>query len=242
MKSFWIALSTLTPFPAPVKNWTPKDLRTSLVFYPPIGAALGFLLFLHHLWPVPVSVQALFALLTWVLLTFSFHLDGLADCLDGWLGGRTPAQKFKIMKDPAIGTYGTVGVFLLLISKYVFLQLLFLKPAAWPWFPLIPMMARWSVGLACFLHPPRSKYKGLASALFGLRPPFFIVSCLFIIPGFFWRPGPALAALIFTIGFNFIWTFLSRRQIGEVTGDGLGALIELTETGLLALAGLGLLN
>jgi adenosylcobinamide-GDP ribazoletransferase len=242
MKSFWIALSTLTLFPAPIKNWTPKDLRTSLVFYPLIGAALGGFLFLNHLWPVPISVQALFALLTWVVLTFGFHLDGLADCLDGWLGGRTPAQKFKIMKDPAIGTYGTTGLLLLLLSKYVFLQLLFLKPDSWLWFLLIPMIARWSVGLACFTHPPRSKYKGLASAMFGLPLPLFALSCLFLIPGFFYQFWTYGAALAFTIGLNFLWTFISRRQIGDLTGDGLGALIELTETGLLMIAGPGLLN
>jgi adenosylcobinamide-GDP ribazoletransferase len=242
MKPFWIALSTLTLLPSPVKNWTPKDLRTSLVFYPFIGAAVGFLLFLNHFWPVSVSVQALFALLTWVLLTRSFHLDGLADCLDGWLGGRTPAQKFKIMKDPATGTYGTVGVFLLLLSKYVFLQLLFLKSDSWLWFLLIPMIARWSVGLACFHHPPRSKYKGLASAMFGFPLPLFALSCLFLIPGFFRLPWTYLAMLVFVIGFNFFWSFLSRRQIGDLTGDGLGALIELTETGLLMLLGLGLFN
>ena len=242
MKPFWIALSTLTLFPSPIKNWTPKDLRTSLVFYPLIGAGLGSLLGLNRFWPAPASVQALFGLLSWVLLTFSFHLDGLADCLDGWLGGRTPRQKFKIMKDPAIGTYGTVGVVLLLLSKYVFLELLFLKPASWPWLLLIPMIARWSVGLACFIHSPRSKYKGLASALFGFSPLFFVLSCLFLIPGFFWRPWPALAALAFTVGFNFFWTFLSRRQIGDLTGDGLGALIELTETGLLMIASLGLFD
>ncbi len=242
MKPFWIALSTLTLFPSPVKNWTPKDLKTSLVFYPLIGAGLGFLLFLNHLWPVPASVQALFALLTWVILTFSFHLDGLADCLDGWLGGRTPAQKFKIMKDSAIGSYGTVGVFLLLLSKYVFLELLFLKPTSWQWFLLIPVIARWSVVLACFIHTPRSKYKGLASALFGPPLPLFVISCLFLIPGFFWQPWTYGAALAFAIGLNFFWSFISRRQIGDLTGDGLGALIELTETGLLMMAALGPLN
>jgi adenosylcobinamide-GDP ribazoletransferase len=240
MKPFWIALSTLTLFPSPVKNWDRGDLRTSLVFYPLVGAALGFLLFLNHLWPAPASVEALFALVTWIGVTRGFHLDGLADCLDGWLGGRTPTQKYRIMKDPSIGTYGTVGLLLLLLSKYVFLQLLFSKPVPWPPLPLIALAARWSVVLACFHHPPRSKYKGLASALFGLSPPSFMFSCLFLIPGFFWLPLAWVEMLAATIGFNFFWTFLSRRQIGDLTGDGLGALIELTETGLLMIVALGL--
>jgi adenosylcobinamide-GDP ribazoletransferase len=240
MKPFWIALSTLTLFPAPVKNWDRRDLKASLVFYPLIGAALGFLLFLNHLWPLPASVEALFALVTWIGVTRAFHLDGLADCLDGWLGGRTPAQKHRIMKDPSIGTYGTVGLFLVLLSKYIFLQLLFSKPGASAWLLFIPLAARWSVVLACFRHPPRSKYKGLASAFFGLPPLLFIFSCLFLIPGFFWLPWAWSGILAVTVGFNFFWTFLSRRQIGDLTGDGLGALIELTETALLTIIGLGL--
>jgi adenosylcobinamide-GDP ribazoletransferase len=241
MKPFWIALSTLTLFPIGVKKWTSQDLKNSLVFYPLVGLFLGFLVSLNRFWPAPVSVQALFALLTGVFLTLGFHLDGLADCLDGWLGGKNPAQRYRIMKDPSIGTYGAAGLFLLLLSKYAFLQLLLGRTDAWKYLTFIPAAARWCVCLASFLHSAPSHYKGLAVRLLGMSAPRFFISGLFLIPGFFFFPLSFIFILAGGAGFTIFWTALSKRMIGGLTGDGLGALIELTEAGLLLLAALTLI-
>ena len=240
MKPFWIALSTLTLFPIRVKNWTSQDLKNSLVFYPLVGLLLGSLISLNRFWSAPVSVQALFSLLTGVFLTLGFHLDGLADCFDGWLGGKNPAQRYRIMKDPSIGTYGAVGLFLLLLSKYVFLQLLLGQADAWKYLTLIPAVARWCVCLASFLHPAPSHYKGLAAELLGISAPRFFISSLFLIPGFFFFHLSFIFLLAGAAGFTVFWMALSKRMIGGLTGDGLGALIELIEAGLLLLAALSL--
>jgi adenosylcobinamide-GDP ribazoletransferase len=238
MKPFWIAFSTLTLFPIGVKKWTPRDLKNSLVFYPLVGWLIGFLVSLNRFWPAPVSVQALFALFTGVFLTLGFHLDGLADCLDGWLGGKNPAQRYRIMKDPSIGTYGAVGLFLLLLSKFVFLQLLLGRADAWKYLIFIPGVARWCVGLASFLHPAPSHYKGLAAGLLGISASHFFISSLFLIPFFFVLPLSSIFILAGAAGFTIFWAALSRRMIGGLTGDGLGALIELTEAGLFLFAAL----
>ena len=44
-----------------------------------------------------------------VLLTRGLHQDGLADTLDGLAGGRTPAERLPIMRDPRIGAVGATG-------------------------------------------------------------------------------------------------------------------------------------
>lgn len=236
MKSFWIALSTLTFFPVRVPRWTVADLRGSLVFYPAVGLLLGLLVSLNRFWPAPVSIRALLALLTGVVLTRGFHLDGLADCLDGWLGATTPAARYRIMKDPSIGVYGALGLSLILLSKFVFLELLLPQPESWKWLILIFALARWCVVLACLLHPSHSRYKGLAAPLFGLTGRQFFLASLFLIPGFLWFPVFFGFALALAAGFSYFGVYLSRRMIGAITGDGLGALVECVETGLLLFA------
>ena len=43
------------------------------------------------------------------LLTGALHWDGLADTADGFGGGRTRDDALRIMRDPAIGSFGAVA-------------------------------------------------------------------------------------------------------------------------------------
>lgn len=45
-----------------------------------------------------------------VMVTGALHEDGLADVADGFGGGRTKAEKLKIMRDSRIGTFGVLAV------------------------------------------------------------------------------------------------------------------------------------
>lgn len=61
---------------------------------------------------VPPAIAALLALSLMVLQTGALHEDGLADVADGFWGGATPARRLEIMKDSAIGSYGTLALIL----------------------------------------------------------------------------------------------------------------------------------
>ena len=59
---------------------------------------------------LPAFVAALLAVGMRLLLTGALHEDGLADCCDGFGGGRDRRQVLAIMKDSRIGTYGVLGL------------------------------------------------------------------------------------------------------------------------------------
>lgn len=232
-----IAFSTLTLFPVSPKTWKETEVKASVAFYPLVGALLGGLLALLAQIHLSHDLKSLLLLLFWVIATAAFHLDGLSDCLDGFFGGANPEERKRIMKDPSIGAYGVTGILLALLFKYVLISHLLSGEESWRWLILIPLAARWAVTLACtvFKAPPGDK--GLGSQVVGLSAPFFASATVFtLVLGFGLLKVPALEAILLAAALSLAAGFFSQSRIQGLTGDGMGATIELTEIGLLFLA------
>mgnify|MGYP000660450424 CR=1 FL=1 len=56
-----------------------------------------------------------------IYLTGAFHEDGFADSCDGFGGGWEKSQVLTIMKDSRVGTYGIVGLLLIIGLKFLVL-------------------------------------------------------------------------------------------------------------------------
>lgn len=232
-----IAFSTLTLLPVSPRDWKDKDVRLSVAFYPLVGAALGGLLALFLKIHIAHDLKTLLVLLTWVLVTGAFHLDGLSDCLDGFFGGKNPEDRRRIMKEPTIGAYGVTGIVLTLLFKMALLGHLLSDGETWKFLILIPLAARWSVTLACTLFAAPPGNKGLGSQVVGLEGYCLAISTLVSLVGgwslFQARSLEAfLVAGLVALGVG----ALSRSRIQGLTGDGMGAIIETAEVGLLFLA------
>jgi adenosylcobinamide-GDP ribazoletransferase len=230
MKAFLIALSTLTLFPASPGKWSERDLKTSVAFYPLVGALLGGLLAALAQIHLSHPLKAILLLLLWIIGTGAFHLDGLADCCDGFFGGKDPQDRRRIMKDPFLGAYGVTAIGLALLAKFNLISNLLAGEDSWKWFLLIPVAGRWAVTLACtvFKAPPGDK--GLGSQVMDLSPAIFAAATLLSLAA-----GIALLKLqgleIFLVaGLAALGVgALSKSKIKGLTGDGMGATIELAE-------------
>ncbi len=77
------------------------------------------------LWMFPHAIVNAMLIIILVLLTRAFHIDGLADTLDGLMGGYDSKSRLHIMKDSRLGTAGVIGIVLLLLVKYLALNNLF---------------------------------------------------------------------------------------------------------------------
>ncbi len=120
-QQFLMAVMFLTRLP--VARWVRHDATLQLGmarWFPAVGWLVGgiaaLLLWLSaHLLPwVPAVILA--TALT-ILLTGAFHEDGFADMCDAFGGGWEKEQVLRIMKDSRLGTYGTLGLGLMLASK-----------------------------------------------------------------------------------------------------------------------------
>lgn len=237
LKALLIALSTLTLFPASPKEWKGSDVKTSVTFYPLIGTLLGGLLALTTKIHLVHELKAALLMLLWVVLTAAFHLDGLGDCCDGFFGGKTPEDRRRIMKDPAMGSYGITGIVLLLLFKYGFLSVVLSEGEAWKWFILVPLAARWAVTLSCtvFKAPPGDS--GLGSEVVGLPAPLFAMATLVSLAvGISLLKLEGLSAFLIAGLVALAVGFLSQNKIKGLTGDGLGATVELSEVACLFFA------
>jgi adenosylcobinamide-GDP ribazoletransferase len=111
----------LTRLPCPA--WVGHDaeyLARSTVWFPAIGAvvgAFGAAAFALAALGLPPLVAAAISTVATVWLTGAFHEDALADSCDGFGGGWGKDQILAIMKDSRVGSYGVVGLALVLAAK-----------------------------------------------------------------------------------------------------------------------------
>jgi adenosylcobinamide-GDP ribazoletransferase len=246
MTSFLVALRFLTilPLGGAIKVDNALFIRSSK-YYPLVGLVIGGLLWgFQHLALLAFTAELTAGLLIafWVILTGALHLDGLGDTLDGCYGGRTPADRLRIMKDVHLGTMGVVGIVLLLIIKFVVLKELLFSPTLRTFLILIPMAARWTpVFLAAFwpyARPEGGLGQGLVQEM-GRKELFWATILA-------WGITIGVAGWL-GLGFMtvlLIWSLLSGwfffRKLGGVTGDTMGATIETSELlGILFLIGVG---
>ena len=229
-----LAISFLTRLPVgSPPEVSALQLARGLAFFPLVGLLLGAGLALADaaltgLLPRPVGDALLLALLA--LLTGALHLDGFADLCDGVGGGRDREAALRIMKDSCIGAFGAVGLVLLLLVKYQALLAVpaSLKPLA---LLLLPVAGRWApVALTVaipYLRGPEGT--GAAFAAHAGRRELLLASLtlLAVAGGLFGLPGVALCGgLTVMIAVFGAWI---KHRLGGVTGDVLGASVELVE-------------
>ena len=241
---FEVAFQFLTALPLfPARQFSPKELARSMAAFPLVGLTLGAGLLLVH-WVVEgrlpgfLEGAVLVALLAGA--TGAFHLDGLADTLDGLAGGWTRERALEIMKDSRTGAIGAAGLCLALIAKVAALGLL---PAgiAGRAILLTPAVARGSVVWLAYksayarpqggLGTPYTEHldrRTLELALLGSGLPCLLLG---------WK---GLAAFGLTLAYTHGLKGFFHRRLGGITGDVLGFAEETGE--ILFLVALHLLS
>jgi adenosylcobinamide-GDP ribazoletransferase len=123
MKRFALAVSFLTVIPLRLNEPPhPGDLGKAAGWFPVIGAVIGGLVVAAYYGlsfifpPLPAGARAASV---WIELTGGLHLDGLTDCFDGMLNASSRERRLEIMKDPRLGTFGGIGVFLAILLKII---------------------------------------------------------------------------------------------------------------------------
>lgn len=230
MNEFLLALKFLTRIPTPINiDHSPASLGRSVLYYPIIGGIIGFILFsiAQLLSDVEPNLAAALILTLWVGLTGGLHLDGISDCVDGWIGGQGNIEKsLSIMKDPNAGPMGVTALILLLLIKYSALSIL-LSHGAFTILLIAPIVGRASV-LFLMLSTPYIRPNGLANMMNKhlSRKLASIILILSLVIATFSINIILVVALIASA--LFIRAYF-MRVFGGTTGDMYGASIELIE-------------
>ncbi len=202
-------------------------LMHSLWAFPLAGALVGAVSALPlMLLPGPPLVLATLAVLLAIWLTGGLHEDGLADFTDG-MGGADRAERLRIMRDPYIGSYGTLALILCIVLRVV--SIAALGPLA-----LIGAAAggRAAMVLALTILPP-ARSDGLGRAAGRPGKGQALVSGLIGLAALALSGPMALAGLIGLILAAGLVIRLARTRLGGQTGDVLGTVSVLGETAAL---------
>lgn len=244
LRPLLIALQFLTRLPITLRE-LPNERETglSMLFYPCVGlliggllAALGMAATYAH---APTALCAALLVALWVGLTGGLHLDGLADSVDGWIGGQgRPERILEIMKDPCCGPMGVSVLVLVLLLKFVAVQAL-LENGGVAGLLLAPLLGRMALPLL-FFSTPYVRRGGLGSILASHFPrrQSVVVVLLFsltILVAYTWNGALAVGA---AMGAFTLLRRTMRQTIGGTTGDTAGALVEVVEVTVVVALGL----
>ncbi len=219
----------------------PRDPNASLAralrAFPLIGALIGLAAGLVYgaagLIGLAPLAAALVAIGVAIALTGALHEDGLADCADGFGGGRDLDAKLAIMRDSRIGTYGVLALVIAIGLKAAALADLSARDGCWALVAAHAASRAAMPLLMALLDPARAD--GLAASLG--RPSELVIAQAVILGGLVCGlvagPFAGIVALSFAALALAGLETLARRQIGGYTGDVLGAAQQVTETAIL---------
>ena len=235
------SLLTRVPLPGGVASEPPP--AGAAAFLPLVGVLFGLCA-----WAIYLGVRALLpeapsralVLAIWYLLSGGLHLDGFADTVDGWGGGRTREEALQVMRDPHVGAMGAAAVALLLIVKLAALGAI-PSGAVGPVLVAVGACGRWAPVYAAWRYRP-AREEGLGkAALEGTGAGEFVAATAVaaLASGFFGGLRGVVGAAAGMVA-AVLLALAIARWLGGHTGDTYGFLVEVTETvALLAAATAG---
>jgi adenosylcobinamide-GDP ribazoletransferase len=236
IRSLITAVRTLTIVPLPGEDT--DRFENSLPWFPVVGAGLGAMAAMVlrvSIWTGPDLAAAL-SLALMAIATGALHLDGVADTADG-LGCRGDRDhRLKVMKEPGVGAFAVVALVLLLITKWAALRTLAVRGEP------IAVIGACALGRAMMpvlcVCLPYARTRGTGAAVVEGARPWHAVAAVAVVLATVW-PTQGWKALLTVLGGLVLASALgaaSRRRIGGITGDVLGATCELVETAALVSA------
>ncbi|MEU6203862.1 adenosylcobinamide-GDP ribazoletransferase [Micromonospora musae] len=235
-----LALTTFTTLPVRAGRIDRAVAGTAMSLAPAVGALLGAVLAGVLLLLAAVTAPLVAAGVTvgvGALLTRGLHLDGLADTVDALGSYRRGAAALEIMKKPDVGPFGVVALVVVLLVQAA--ALAELAGRSWPACLAAVVAAtaagRLGVTLACRRGVPAARPEGLGALVAGtVGPPAVALGAVAValvaaaaVPGRPWQ-GPLAVAVALAVAQALLAHVV--RRLGGVTGDVLGATVEVVTT------------
>jgi len=221
----------------PCPKWVDHSeeyLNKASKYFPVVGIIVGSVsAFVYWLLQLifQTEIALIFSMIASILTTGAFHEDGFADVCDGFGGGWTKEKILLIMKDSRLGTYGVIGLVLILLLKWSVLKYF---PVNTLVIALISGHAISRLNAASLIYTDTyardddsSKSKPLATKmssgelifaiLFGLAPLILFANVY------------ALLTLVPLLLVRWYFSGYFKKWIGGYTGDCLGAVQQVSE-------------
>ena len=198
-----------------------------------------------------LPLMIIVVILTDLITTGALHLDGLADTFDGIFSYRSKHKMLEIMKDSRLGSNGALALILYFLIKFILLFSLTIESREGAIYAIMtyPVVSRFCSVVSCASSPyargsgmgktfvDNTKTCGLIVAttitllytIGMLFMPFILFANYSLPMGFMIRSVLIIAIIVGLLAlFAFAFSKLIERKIGGITGDTLGALLEIS--------------
>jgi adenosylcobinamide-GDP ribazoletransferase len=224
------AIGFLTRIPVPTVVVDDAGFARSAGFFSWVGALLGLMLQSAVMALAPVFGPRVAGLcfvagLAW--LSGGLHADGLADTADGLSGGRgRPERALEIMRDSRIGAHGALALILVMLMKAELAAAPAVSACLW----VVPALSRYASTwlLAVF---PYARAAGLGKSFAGRVGRAELSLGVLPFAALAWGSSSLGMGLALVAGVLFALALAWRlsRFLRGITGDVVGAAVELTE-------------
>ncbi|MER7070807.1 adenosylcobinamide-GDP ribazoletransferase [Terrabacter sp. NPDC000476] len=247
MRDAWrLALGTFTALPVAMPSHVDRRVLGRAMLLAPLTTAPACLVWAAlgaaavHGW-VPSGVAAVLAIIVTALLSRALHLDGLADLADGLTSGHDRERSLAVMRRGDTGPAGAAAMVLVLLLEAACLAGLFTTPAG----TALAVVALVASRLACAvctrdgIPPARDEGlgQGVASTV-GRARLIGLVTLVAVLGAVVatwvdsgqtgWRTGVGAALVVLAAVAGAVATRRRAvRRLGGVTGDVIGAAIEV---------------
>lgn len=254
-----LALGTLTRIPVRAPDNVNSHVATfAMSFAPVIGLVLALIVGIPMVVltrlidtasnPLTALLIAVLAIGALAWLTRAIHLDGLADTADALGSGKPAAQALEIARKSDIGPFGVITLVLALLGQVLALGVALAAGHGFLALVLAVFGGRVVIAIACLRGIPSARREGLGALVAGSVPAtaaimwsvalIVVAAGLAILEGTS-SIGPVVAAVL-GIAAALVMLWITRHRLGGITGDVIGAVVEVTTTAILVVLALAI--
>jgi adenosylcobinamide-GDP ribazoletransferase len=243
-----LSAGTLSVLPTPAPRTVDREVAgIAMVLAPltvlPLALGSGAVALVADRLGLPPLVTALLVVGTLALGTRALHWDGLADTVDGLTASYDAERALRVMRTGDVGPAGTVAVVVVAGLQAAALSSVVGHDHGWLAVVLLVCASRGALALACARGVPPARREGLGAIHAGSVPPAAVALALAVVTAasagataLLGSPYPGAAGALAAVAVTLAVVHRCVRRIGGVTGDVLGAAVELSFTALLVAA------